>query len=119
MITTEHIETALGDKFDKGIDYRVVEKGTALASLLARGYSSPVKLDDTLSAGNTELFVLTPPVPPTPPVVVPRRLPRHVPPPEVVAAPPAPAPPKAVEKPKLSIRDRIKRDKKNKESRKR
>ena len=108
MITTEHIETALGDKFDKGIDYRVVEKGTALASLLARGYSSPVKLDDTLSAGNTELFVLTPPVPPTPPVVVPRRLPRHVPPPEV-----------PVEKPKVSIRDRIKRDKKNKESRKR
>ena len=61
MITTENIKQSLGRKFNPSVAYVVSEKGPSLASKLNKGYKNLGKLDDGLTEGSTELFILSPP----------------------------------------------------------
>jgi hypothetical protein len=104
MITNEHIKEFLGDDYDPAVAYLIADKGPALAAKVRQGCKNHGRLPDDLTAGDTELYLLSPPiVVPKPKLVAHAKLRRPVrePDPPGTVAPDAPvaAKPKVAAKP--------------------
>lgn len=106
MIHNGHIQLMLGEKYDPSVDYVVAEKGPALVSKLSQGYRNHGKLPDELSAGNTELFIISPPLPVQPEKVLRPHQPRFK------RAPADPEPPPKVKPPPPPLRTKASRPRK-------
>lgn len=61
MITIENIKQSLGKRFNPDVAYVISEKGPSLAGKLSKGYKNEGQVGDELTAGSTELYILSPP----------------------------------------------------------